>query len=123
MTQQFDVYGKPLAGGQLFIIVAGTVSTPQDAFQDTALAIKRPYPMTARCGGQGAAIFSRQLRQRHLVKNPPAGTRNGVVQLASDSVLIIGPSGGTGSGVVVDPTTLIQTGNVVLRYGVGVLGG
>jgi hypothetical protein len=39
MTQQFDVYGQPLSGGQLYIIQAGTVSTPQDAFADTGLTI------------------------------------------------------------------------------------
>jgi hypothetical protein len=47
----------------------------------------------------------------------------GVVQLAADAVLVIGPSGGGGGGATVDPTQLIQTGNMIFRYGVGVLAG
>ena len=47
----------------------------------------------------------------------------GVVQLASDGVLIIGPAGGTGGGgggLAGDPSQLFQTGDLKARYGVGV---
>ena len=57
MTQQFDIFGKPLAGGQLYIIQSGTVSTPQDAFQDTGLTILQPYPMTLDAGGRVPQFF------------------------------------------------------------------
>jgi hypothetical protein len=124
MTQQFDIYGKPLAGGQLYIIQAGTVSTPQDAFQDTNLSIKQPYPMTLDAAGRVPQFF---LADASVGGNSTVKIRlqdkNGVVQLASDSVLVIGPSGGTSGGSTVDPTQLIQTGNMILRYGVGVLTG
>ena len=122
MTQQLDIYGQPLAGGQLYIIQAGTVSTPQDAFQDVALTIKQPYPMTLDAAGRVPQFF--------LDNSVNAGVKirlqdkNGVVQLASDFVLIIGPAGGTGGGgTTVDPNALIQTGNMILRYGVGAFTG
>ncbi|WP_354100119.1 MULTISPECIES: hypothetical protein [unclassified Bradyrhizobium] len=118
MTQQFDVYGKPLSGGQLYIIQAGTVSTPQDAFQDTALTIKQPYPMTLDAAGRVPQFFVADGTVKIRLQD-----KAGVVQLAADSVLVIGPSAGGGGGAAVDPTQLIQTGNMILRYGVGALQG
>lgn len=119
MTQQLDIYGKPLAGGQLYIMVAGTVSTPQDAFQDSALSIKMPYPMTLDAAGRVPQFFLADGTVKIRLQD-----KNGVVQLAADSVLVIGPSAGGGGGAVtVDPTALIQTGNMILRYGVGALSG
>ena len=122
MTQQFDVLGNPLSGGQLYIIQAGTVSTPQDAFQDTALTIKQPYPMTLDAAGRVPQFF---------LADPSSGgnatvkvrlqDKNGVVQLSSDNVLVIGPSGGTGGGgTAVDPSAIYQTGDIKPRYGIGV---
>jgi len=57
MTQQFDVYGKPLAGGQLYLIQAGTVSTPQNGFQDSALTIPLPNPITLDAAGRIPQFF------------------------------------------------------------------
>lgn len=118
MTQQFDVYGKPLSGGKLYIIQAGTVSTPQDAFQDTNLSIKQPYPMLLDQAGRVPQFFLADGSVKIRLQD-----KTGVVQLASDSVLVIGPSAGGGGGSPVDPTQLIQTGNMILRYGVGILSG
>jgi hypothetical protein len=118
MTQQFDVYGKPLAGGQLYIIAAGTVSTPQDAFQDTGLTVKQPYPMTLDAAGRVPQFFLADGTVKIRLQD-----KSGVVQLAADSVLVIGPSAGGGGGATVDPTQLIQTGNMIMRYGVGVIAG
>jgi hypothetical protein len=118
MTQQFDIYGKPLSGGQLYIIQVGTVSTPQDAFQDTGLTIKMPYPMTLDAAGRVPQFFLADGSVKIRLQD-----KSGVVQLASDSVLVIGPSAGGGGGSTVDPTQLIQTGNMILRYGVGALSG
>jgi microcystin-dependent protein len=122
MTQQFDVLGQPLNGGQLFVIVAGTVSTPQDAFADVGLTIKQPYPMQLDAAGRVPQFF---------LSDPSSGgnatvkirlqDKNGVVQLAADNVLVIGPSGGTGgSGATIDPTTVFQTGDLKARYAVGI---
>ena len=119
-TQRFDMYGNPLNGGALYIIAAGTVSTPQDAFADVALTIKMPYPMSLDAAGNIPFFF--------LDNTINAGVKirlqdkNGVVQLASDFVLIIGPAGGTGGGggTTVDPSAIYQTGDIKPRYGVGV---
>jgi hypothetical protein len=119
MTQQFDIYGKPLAGGQLYIMVAGTVSTPQDAFQDTGLSIKMPYPMTLDAAGRVPQFFLADGTVKIRLQD-----KNGIVQLAADSVLVIGPSaGGGGGGATVDPTALIKTGQMILMYGTGALTG
>lgn len=118
MTQQFDVYGKPLAGGQLYIIQAGTVSTPQDAFQDTGLTIKQPYPMTLDAAGRVPQFFVADGSVKIRLQD-----KTGVVQLAADSVLVIGPSAGGGGGSTVDPTQLIQTGMMMFRHGVGAISG
>lgn len=47
LSQQFDSLGKPLAGCQFFTIQAGTTSTPQSAYQDSALTIALPNPKPA----------------------------------------------------------------------------
>jgi hypothetical protein len=118
LTQQFDIYGKPLAGGQLYLIQAGTVSTPQDGFQDTNLTIKMPYPITLDAAGRVPQFFLADGTIKVRLQD-----KSGVVQLAADSILVIGPSAGGGGGSTVDPTQLIQTGNMILRYGVGVIAG
>jgi hypothetical protein len=118
LTQQFDTYGRPLAGGQLYLIQAGTVSTPQDGFQDTNLTIKMPYPITLDAAGRVPQFFLADGTIKVRLQD-----KAGVVQLAADSILVIGPSAGGGGGSTVDPTQLIQTGNMILRYGVGVIAG
>jgi len=118
MTQQFDEFGKPLKGGQLFLIVAGTVSTPQDGFQDSQLTIKLPYPITLDAAGRIPQIFLAD----GFIKIRLQDAR-GVVQLASDGIQVIGPSAGGGGGTPVDSNALVQMGNIIARYGIGVLGG
>jgi microcystin-dependent protein len=115
MTQQFDVYGQPLSGGQLYIIQAGTVSTPQDAFADTGLTIKMPYPMTLDAAGRIPQFFLADGTVKIRLQD-----KAGVVQLAADNVLVIGPSaGGGGGGATIDPTTIWQTGDLKPRYSIG----
>jgi hypothetical protein len=115
MTQQFNEYAQPLAGGQLYIIQAGTVSTPQDAFQDLALTIKQPYPMSLDAAGRVPQFFLADGTVKIRLQDA-----HGVVQLAADQVLVIGPSSGSGGGGgAIDPTTIYQTGDMKPRYGVG----
>ena len=100
MTQQFDEYGQPLSGGQLYIIQAGTVSTPQDAFQDFGLTIKMPYPMVLDAAGRVPQFFLSDGYVKVRLQDT-----HGVVQLAAETVLVIGPSAGGGGGgaTCVDP--------------------
>jgi len=115
MTQQFDEYSKPLSGGQLYIIQAGTVSTPQDAFADIALTIEQPYPMTLDAAGRVPQFFLADGTVKIRLQD-----KNGVVQLTADQVMVIGPSsGGGGGGGTIDPTTIYQTGDLKPRYGTG----
>jgi hypothetical protein len=119
MTQQLTIYGEPLAGGKLYIITAGTVSTPQDAFQDTALTIKQPYPMTLDAAGRVPQFFlDNTINSTVKIR---LQDKNGVVQLASDGVLVIGPAtgGGGGGGLSGDATQLFTTGDMKARYDVG----
>jgi microcystin-dependent protein len=117
LTQQFDEFGKPLSGGLLWIIQAGTVATPQQPYQDSGLSIVMPNPIPLDAAGRVPQFFlaDGQIKVRLTDKN-------GVVQLARDGILVIGPSisgGGGGGGSSVDPTTILQTGMLALFYGIG----
>jgi hypothetical protein len=123
MTQQFDVYGQPLAGGQLYIIQAGTVSTPQNAYSDTGLSTALPYPITLDAAGRVPQFFLDN-SVNSMVKIR-LQDRYGVVQLSSDGVLIIGPAGGGGGGggLVGEPSQLIQTGMMMFAHSVASIEG
>jgi microcystin-dependent protein len=118
MTQQFDLYAQPLAGGQLYIIQAGTVSTPQDAFSDINLSIKMPYPIMLDSAGRIPQFFLADGYVKIRLQD-----KNGVVQLAADTVLVIGPSAGGGGGAAIDPSSLIQVGMMTFRHGTGPITG
>jgi hypothetical protein len=118
LTQQFDEFGKPLSGALLYIIQAGTVSTPQQPYQDAALTITQPNPIPLDAAGRVPQFF---LADGYIKVR--LDDKFGVTQLARDGILVIGPSAGGGGGGGVDPTTLIQTGAIQPFYGVGVLAG
>ena len=119
MTQQFDVYGEPLAGGQLFIMQAGTVSTPQNPYGDLGLTILMPNPMTLDAAGRIPQFFLADGFVKIRLQDV-----DGVVQLAADNILVVGPSsGGGGGGGTIDPTTILQTGDVKVRYDVSIITG
>lgn len=119
MTQQFDEFGKPLSGGLLYIIQAGTVNTLQQPYQDAGLTIVQPNPIPLDTAGRVPQFFLADGYIKIRLTDKLGNT-----QLARDGVLVIGPSaGGGGGGPGVDPTTLIQTGMLALFYGIGVLSG
>lgn len=116
LTQRLDkVTAKPLNGGQLYFIQAGTTQTPQNAFQDSGLTIPWPNPMTLDAGGNIPQLFFADGQIKVRLTNSA-----GVVQLVADNILVIGASSGGGGGGSVDPTTVLQTGDVKFRYGTGV---
>ena len=113
MTQQFDEFGNPLKGGQLYLIQSGTVSTPQNGFQDPALTIALPNPVILDAAGRVPQFFLAD----GLIK-VRLQSASGVVQLSADFIQVIGPSsGGGGGGASVDPTTLLVTGMILITYG------
>lgn len=118
MTQQLDSLGRPLNGGKLYLIQAGTTSTPQNCYQDSGLTLPWPNPITLDSAGRIPQLFCADGSIKIRLTNSA-----GVQQLVQDNLLIVGPSGGGGGGGSVDPTTIIQTGQLIPMYGTGVLSG
>lgn len=119
LTQQLDEYGNPLSGGKLYFIQAGTISTPQNAFQDTALSIPWPNPITLDAAGRIPQFFLADGQIKVRLQDV-----NGVVKFQQDNLLVIGPSaGGGGGGGSVDPTTVMQTGDIKIRYDTAIISG
>lgn len=118
LSQQLDEFGKPLAGCKLYLIQAGTVSTPQNGFQDNALTLVLPNPLTCDASGRLPQFFlaDGSIKVR-LTKS------TGVNVVTADGIQVVGASGGGGGGGTVDPTTVIATGDIKARYGTGVLTG
>lgn len=118
LSQQFDSLGKPLAGCKLYTIQAGTVSTPQNAYQDSALTIALPNPQTCDAAGRLSQMFlaDGQIKVRLT-------DRNLVTIVVADNIQVIGNSSGGGGGGTVDPTTILATGDIKSAYGTAVLSG
>jgi hypothetical protein len=118
LAQQQDSNGTPLAGCKLYIIQAGTTSTPQNGYSDSALTLPLTNPVVCDAYGRLPQIFladgSIKLR---LTKS------SGVQVFAADGVLVVGASSGGGGGSTVDATTVLATGDIKARYGTGVLTG
>jgi hypothetical protein len=119
LSQQLDEFGKPLAGCKLYFYQAGTVSTPQNAYQDTALSLVLPNPLTCDASGRLPQFFLADGAIKiRLTKS------TGVNVVTADNILVIGPSsGGGGGGGTVDPTTILQTGDPIWRMKVGIVTG
>ncbi|OKO68966.1 hypothetical protein [Bradyrhizobium sp. AS23.2] len=118
MTQQLDEFAKPLSGGKLFLIQAGTTSNPQNCYQDTALSLVWPNPITLDAAGRVPQLFCADGSIKIRLTD-----KNGNQKLVQDNLLIVGPSGGGGGGGTVDPTTIFQTGAFMQFYGTGILTG
>lgn len=118
MTQQFDSLGKPLSGGLLYFIQAGTTSTPQSAYQDSALTIPWPNPITLDASARVPQLFFADGTIKVRLTD-----KNGVTQVVADNIQVIGASSGSGGGGTVDPTTILSTGDMKVTYGTGTLSG
>jgi hypothetical protein len=118
MTQQLDQFGNPLAGGHLYTIQAGTVSTPQNSFQDSALTLPWPNPIILDASGRLPQFFLADGNIKIRLTDV-----NGVEKLVADGLVVTGASSGGGGGAVVDATTILATGDIKVRYGNGVLSG
>lgn len=118
LSQQFDALGNVLAGGRLYLLQAGTVSTPQNAYQDSALTLALPNPIVLDAAGRLPQFFladgSIKIRLTDV---------NGVNQVTADGILVVGASSGGGGGSPVDATTVLTTGDLKARYGTGTLSG
>lgn len=118
MSQQFDDLGKPLSGGLLYFIEAGTTSTPQNAYQDSALTLPWPNPIVLDAAGRVPQFYLADGSIKIRLTDSA-----GVQQLVADNVLVVGPSSGSGGGGSVDATTVLATGDIKVKYGTGTLSG
>lgn len=118
LSQQFDSLGKPLSGGRLFFYQAGTVATPQNAFQDATLTIPYPNPIELDSAGRVPQFYLADGQIKIRLTN-----MDGVDQVVADNILVIGPSSGGGGGGGIDPTTVLSTGDMKIVYGTGTLSG
>lgn len=119
LTPQFDLNGNLASGAKLYVIEAGTVSTPQNAYRDTDLTILLPNPIEADETGRLPQFFVAD----GLVKLRLT-TSTGTQIFVGDNLLAIGASsGGGGGGGTVDPTTVLATGDMKFVYNTSVLAG
>jgi hypothetical protein len=118
LSQQLDQYGKPLAGCLFYTIKAGTTSTPQNAFQDSALTIPLPNPQTCDAGGRLPQMFLADGTIKVRLTD-----KYGTVIVSADNIQVIGASSGGGGGGSVDPTTIASTGQFKQVYGTSILSG
>jgi hypothetical protein len=125
MSQQLDTLGKPLSGCKLYIIQAGTTSTPQNAYQDSGLTIAHPNPLSCDSAGRLPQFFlaDGQIKVRLADRNGVNQTFPGGGPSGLDNILVIGPSGGGGGGGTIDPTTILTTGDLKVSYGTGTITG
>jgi hypothetical protein len=120
LVQQFDqtAIGQPLSGCLLYFFVAGTVATPQNAFADFGLTAPLSNPL--QCDQSGRV-------PQHWLADGLIHIRltdsSGVVQIDT-TMQVLGPSsGGGGGGGTVDPTTILATGDLKVKYGTGPISG
>jgi hypothetical protein len=119
LVQQFDQTGSaPLSGGLLYFFVAGTVATPQNAFSDFGLTTPLPNPLALDQSGRVP---------QHWLADGLIHIR--LIDSQGDPIIdttmqVLGPSsGGGGGGGTVDPTSILATGDLKVRYGTGPLSG
>lgn len=117
LSQQFDSQGRPLAGGKLYFYTAGT-STPQSAYQDSALTIAYPNPIELTSAGRVPPFFLADGTIKVRLDDV-----SGVTVLSYDDLQVVGPSSGSGGGGTVDATTVLATGDVKARFATGTLSG
>lgn len=118
LVPQFDLTGKIAPGCRLYFIQAGTVSSPQNAYQDSGLTLLQPNPMTCDAAGRIGQWFVADGNIKLRLTD-----KNGVLIFTQDNLLVIGASSGGGGGGSVDPTTILATGDFKDVYNTGVLTG
>jgi hypothetical protein len=118
LTPQFDLTGKVMPGCKLYVIQAGTVSTPQNPYQDSGLTLLQPNPLTCDAAGRLPAFFVADGNIKLRLT-----TSAGVQVFVGDQLLVIGASSGGGGGSPVDPTTILTTGDIKAVYGTGIVTG
>jgi len=118
LVPQFDLTGKLAPGCKLYVVQAGTVSTPQNAYQDSSLTLLQPNPMLCDAAGRLPQWFVADGSIKLRLTD-----KNGLQIFVQDGLLVVGASSGGGGGSPVDPTTILATGDIKVAYGTGILSG
>ena len=106
-----NVCGTPLIGGLLSFFAVGTTATRQDSFSDPGLQNVNPWPLTLDANGR-VPMFYLASGSVHVRLTDASG----VVQFDYPNMLVVGPSGGGGSGGFTPaPGTLAATGDIKFR--------
>lgn len=115
-----DLNGKPIVGAKAYFYSAGT-TTPLMVYRDYGLTTPHPNPLETDGYGRFPAVFLDEDDEFYRVR---VTTPGGSILYDSDTLPIIGPSEGGGSPPApVDPNSLLETGDVKIRYGEGFLDG
>lgn len=117
LSQQFDSTGTPLNGGSLYFYAAGT-TTPQSAYQDTALTIPWPNPIVLDSAGRIPPFYLADGQIKIILRDSA-----GVTQVSADNLLVVGASSGSGSAPSVDATTIFGTGDLKCKYSTSAITG
>jgi len=120
MQTIFDpLKGKPLSGAKIFFYDAGT-TTPKVVYKDPLLQNAHPQPVLANGAGRIPVIYVGEGNYKVEICTPA-----GVVIDSADDIQgeVVVTGGGGGGGGEVDPTTILQTGMIIMRHGTGTLSG
>lgn len=118
LTQQFDNLGNRLSGGLMYFIQAGTTGTPQNAYQDAGLTLPWANPYTLLESARVPLLYFADGYVKVRITDS-----NGTQIFNQDNIPVTGFSSGGGGGGTIDPTTVLQSGQLIAMYGTGILSG
>jgi hypothetical protein len=115
---QVDSQGNPASSCLLYFFVAGTTATPQNAYADFGLTQPLANPLSC---DQAGRVPMHWLADGliHIRLTDSFG-----LQIVDTTMQVLGPSsGGGGGGGTVDPTSIMSTGDLKVKYATGPLTG
>jgi hypothetical protein len=118
LVPQVDSQGNPAASCLLTFYVAGTVATLQNAYADFGLTQPLANPLSC---DQAGRVPMHWLADGliHIRLTDSSG-----LQIVDTTMQVLGPSsGGGGGGGTVDPTSIMSTGDLKVKYATGPLTG
>lgn len=118
MSIQLDTDGSVAANCRATFYQAGTVATKQNVYADFSLTQPLANPLTCDQSGR-LPMFWLADGLIHVRLTNAVGN-----QIIDTTMQVLGPSsGGGGGGGTVDPTSIMATGDIKVRYGTGPLPG
>jgi microcystin-dependent protein len=122
-TQIHDANGRPFIGARAYFYLGGT-STPITTYKSYSLGAINAHPNPVQTDGNGyfPPVFFDEADGFYRERLTSA---QGVIIYDVDGLPIIGPGsgGGGGSDTPVDPNSVLETGDMLIRYGTGLRAG